>query len=193
MYVPPEFKILAIDPGANMGISIISINLVEQEMMVLDSFTVTSSQLMSMYNDTEIMVLGKKPVLKHEICRLLTRLIDIYDIDHVIYEAAYNSVSLVAYDSLVFYGNCIMEAVRHCDSDVTYESVPPSRVKTSIGVKGNSGDKSAIYNAVKEADTIKLGDGVDLDELTEHAIDSIAIGHSAFVQFYSLFRRRRFL
>lgn len=181
-FIPPDFNVLAIDPGANMGIAVVTISMADKRMYVKDSFTLTMDEATRANLIHREEVLTRRHSIKDYLQHKLTRLLDRYDIDHVIYEAAYNSRSLVAYDSLVFYGNTISDVCHYYDFDLTYESITPSQVKTNIGVKGNSGDKEAIRKAVVRCADIELPQWLHLEDLTEHAVDAIAIAYVAYQQ-----------
>lgn len=181
-FIPPDFNVLAIDPGANMGITVVTISMADKRMYVKDSFTLTMDEATRANLIHREEVLTRRHSIRDYLQHKLTRLLDRYDIDHVIYEAAYNSRSLVAYDSLVFYGNTISDVCHYHDFDLTYESITPSQVKTNIGVKGNSGDKEAIRKAVARCTDIELPQWLYLEGLTEHAVDSIAIAYVAYQQ-----------
>lgn len=181
-FIPPDFNVLAIDPGTNMGITVVTISMADKHMYVKDSFTLTMDEATRANLIHREEVLTRRHSIRDYLQHKLTRLLDRYDIDHVIYEAAYNSRSLVAYDSLVFYGNTISDVCHYYDFDLTYESITPSQVKTNIGVKGNSGDKEAIRNAVARCADIELPQWLHLEDLTEHAVDAIAIAYVAYQQ-----------
>lgn len=181
-FYPPDFNIMAIDPGANMGITIATISMTDQIMWVVDSFTLVIDDCIGLSYSARNDTYTKRQQVQAYLERRLTQLMNRYDVEHVIYEAAYNRRSLVAYDSLVFYGNTISNICHHYDFDVSYESVAPSRVKTNIGVTGNSGDKGAVRQAVRRHPHIQLPPELLLDDLTEHAVDSIAIAYVAYTQ-----------
>ena len=56
----------------------------------------------------------------------------------------------------------------------TFTEIPPKKVKQLIGATG-SGDKDAVKKAVGEISEIT--DKVNLDTLTEHQVDALAIGY----------------
>lgn len=176
----PEFTMLGIDPGGNMGICIARVNPRQQTLTVLEAFTLVMDDCIKVFPEHLHSTLDKRSLIDRYLTRKLTNLLEHYAIDHVVYEAAYNSRSLIAYDSLMFYGGVIRKVVTGFDFDLSVESVAPSKVKSSIGVKGNSGDKDAVRRAVASCNAIELTDGVTLAELTEHAVDAIAIAHYAF-------------
>lgn len=55
-------------------------------------------------------------------------------------------------------------------------SITPSEVKTSLNIKGNSGDKNAVYEKLSKIE--EISDKVDLPSLTDHEWDAITIAYS---------------
>jgi hypothetical protein len=57
---------------------------------------------------------------------------------------------------------------------MNFDTIDPSTIKKSIGVKGNSGDKELMREAVRKI----TNNSVPVDIMDEHSIDSIAIGYA---------------
>ncbi|MOA47364.1 hypothetical protein D3C78_1699920 [compost metagenome] len=57
------------------------------------------------------------------------------------------------------------------------EKIDPSTVKKAIGVPGNSSDKELVRKAVYALPNLENLSDRELDSLSEHAIDSIAVAH----------------
>lgn len=181
--VKPEFTVLSIDPGNNMGIAISRIYPLQGTMEVLFSTTLVIDKV-TRYDNHEIK-LRRSNYERREayLYPVLTQFMREYNVDAVIYESGYNAKSIIAYEALTFYGACIRRCAQDFDWDILIQQVAPSRVKSLIGVVGGSKDKSLIPAAIASKSDIILSEGIVLADLTEHAHDAIAIGYVVLSDF----------
>lgn len=175
----PNFYVMSIDPGANLGISISRVDVNNKQMVVVMSTTVYIDKLLRNLPEIEQLVFSRQTLIDKHVGRLLLAYMELFHVDHVIYESAYSSVSITAYTSLLMYGKLIDKVAMQYDPFISVESVAPSAVKRCIGVKGNSGDKTLVRQAVLSHPDIAFDHAVDIDGLSEHAFDSIAMGYYA--------------
>lgn len=180
LYLPPKFNVLSIDPGNNMGITISEFDMTNKEMHIIECYTLVVDKVLRTKTFDQLNTFDSKELIREWLEDTLIDLMVEYDVDMVVYEAAYHSKSLNAYESLLFYGRVIKEATRQYDWYVDCTSITPSSVKKNIGVKGNSNDKDLVKKAVLSTESIKFDRRIDCDSLTEHAFDSVAIGYYAF-------------
>lgn len=176
-HLPVSFRVLAVDPGNNMGICVAEIDAVQGTLTVVDVITIVVDKVIRLNDYQRITRYTKRELAEPYVTTVLTELLENNDVDCVVYEAAYNSKSLTAYESLLFYGRVINNASLAYDWDILIQSISPSSVKKMNGVRGNSSDKTLVTEAVRNNPAIVLPSYIDLDELSEHAIDSIAIAY----------------
>ena len=176
-HLPLSFRVLSVDPGNNMGICISEIDVSQRTLKVLEVITVVVDKAIRLNDYQRLARYTKRELAEPYLSQVLTELLERYDVDCVVYEAAYNSKSLNAYESLLFYGRVINKVSLQYDWDLLIQSISPSSVKKINGVQGTSSDKDLVTEAVRNNSQIILPDHIDLDELSEHAIDSIAIAY----------------
>lgn len=172
----PHFYTLSIDPGANFGICIAKMSLVDESMSVLEATTLSLDEMTRQLSTELHRTLDKRALYRIVLRRVLESILEDYEIDFVVFESAYHSKSLLAYDSLVFYSNVIKEVVGTKDELIIIETVPPSVVKKTIGVKGNVHDKTLVAQKVFDNEDIILPPDFDYENAVEHTTDAIAIG-----------------
>lgn len=177
-YNPPNFRLVSIDPGNNMGICISEVNVARRTLEVIEVFTLVVDKAIRHNSYERHIRYTKKELVEHYLTNVLDELLNYYDIDAIVYETAYVSRSLAAYESLMFYGRVIKKVGLAYDWDLMIESKTPSNIKSINGILGTSSDKSLVTEAVRNNKSILLPEHVELDELTEHAIDAIAIGYT---------------
>lgn len=177
MRYSPSFNLLSIDPGSGFGICISHIDGMTGTMTVIDSISLTIDKAVKLNDDTRWARFTKQELIAFYLDDVLTPLLNEHSIDAVIFEAAFHAVSMVAYESLLFYGRTITSISKAYDWDILIESKTPSNVKKLNAVNGTSGDKDLMTKAVRANPRIIIPDHIVLDDLTEHAVDAIAIGY----------------
>lgn len=71
----------------------------------------------------------------------------------------------------------IEQEVYNYDPYLAIEKIDPSSIKNAVGVKGNSGDKHAMTEAIKKIPAIMDVLVGDIDTMDNNAVDSIAVGY----------------
>ena len=99
-------------------------------------------------------------------------------------ESAYFKRQPKPYEILTLCIGAVRSALRRYDDQQRLFLVEPSVAKNDVGVSGGSNDKEAIRAALQQLPDLLLPD--NYLELTEHAVDAIAIGYSTF----QMLRRR---
>lgn len=178
MYVNDAcFTLLSIDPGNNLGLAISVINPLDKTMTVVFSITLISDKAIRYDGNERVLTLSRNERRERYLRPIITQLLEQYNVDAVIYESAFVAKSIVAYDSLKFYGDFIRRCSQDYYWDILLQTVSPSKVKKILGVAGNSGDKDLMTSAVANHPSIIFSDGINVADMTEHAIDAIAIGY----------------
>jgi len=162
--------IIAIDPGNNLGISIFKIEVPEYKIVEITNKQYILDNLV----DKD---LGKDKLLYKTLAlqNIITGLIKIYNPHAVIAEAAFlNSRFPKAVMQLSSYIATIELTILHINKYIKLFRYPPKLVKRLIGAGGNAkkDDMTRAIGKIPELDAL-----VDTSVLTEHEIDSLAIGY----------------
>lgn len=175
---PLTVRVLSIDPGMNMGItmSVLDYNALVQQILFCGSFKIENEK--RGYEETNIGLASNALVNTVTIRNLIATMLKEYQPDVVICEAAFLGRFPQAFASLSLCLNAIETAVYEYDYDVGFYTFDPPTVKMAMGVKGNSKDKDEMHHALLSNAYIKTEQ--DLTLLDEHAVDSACIGHCYF-------------
>lgn len=170
------YRIVSIDPGSNTaGFSVLEIDYDALTITVKDSMTIDKGLMLRMnplertvHSDRITKLFGYFNFLHDQCTRLQPQL--------VCCENAYLSRFAAAYGTLKEQIMLFRTAVYNYDRFAQFHVVEPSTAKMNMGVKGGSKDKEDMRRALKKRKDIFYGDGIDIDALDEHSIDSICIG-----------------
>lgn len=115
----------------------------------------------------------------------VTSLLHAWHPTHVVSEAAFLGRFAAAFGSLTECIVTIKHAVYEYKKTIFVDTIEPSVVKEMLGVPGNSPDKSLVCAALQKNTHVVLSD-IKIDDLDEHAVDAIGIGHAAFLRLLKL-------
>lgn len=170
------FRIAGFDPGANLGLTLMENRLDGSKPIVKLAYT-------EKLNPVEF---GYKEIAElhgNRVARLMIMFDRITDFlrthrpHGVIVEGNYLGRFANAYGSLVECVMVIRNAVYAYDPFMQVQIVDPTTVKTNIGIKKVRGtDKEDVRKAMKALADLEW-DGVSLDDLDEHSVDSVAIAY----------------
>lgn len=170
------FRIAGFDPGANLGLSLI-------ENRLDGSLPVVKLAETAKLNPAEF---GYKDIAElhgNRVARLMilydrvTNFLRLHKPHGVIIEGNYLGRFANAFASLVECVIIIRNAVYAYDPFMPLQMVDPTTVKTNIGMTKIRGtDKEDVRRALKALKALEW-DGVSIDDLDEHAVDSVAIGY----------------
>lgn len=169
--------LLAIDPGTtNTGIAILSVN--EEGIITLVHVeTICTTYLLNFYKDVEHLY-GLRHAKITAICDRLYQLITIYNPYEIICEDSYfNPDTPQAKFALLELIASIRSLLYTHFYSLPLVLVEASLVKKTLQVKGNSGDKTLVKNALEKL-PLSCGVGITLQLYDEHSCDAIAIGYS---------------
>lgn len=175
---PLSVRVLSIDPGMNMGItmSILDFNTMEQTVLFCDTFKIEKER--RGYESSNVGLASNALINTHTIRKLIGDILHENQPDVVICEAAFLGRFPQAFASLCLCLNAIETAVYDYDYDVGFYTFDPPSVKVAMGVSGKSKDKDDMHKALLSNSRIKST--IDLSLLDEHAVDSICVGHCYF-------------
>lgn len=180
----PTITVLSIDPGTNtLGLSVIEFNPITKSRRILTSTTLIGTQLSKKDYSIKDLIFDNVPN-KQQRLRALTNNIygklDQYKPDIVVAESNFLKRGKVnAFEALVESLCAIREALNKYDDRLTLQIIRPNEAKRLVGTtvkKGMTKDdaKDAVIKFIK-TNKIDVSDVV-LDDLSEHAIDSLVVG-----------------
>lgn len=184
-----ELRILSIDPGTNrLGVSFAIAHLGNKTFTVQDAFTIDTDRLVNVVNSDKVDSHGKYNTMTMSVYNLVRELIECYQPDWVICESPYmNSRFPLPYALLTLCVQTIYQSVKDYDVTIGFSLIDPASVKKRIGAKGNSGDKTAVYNALMKAPYLNAKIGLR-ENIDEHASDAIAIGYYGFIEYLNIYK-----
>ncbi len=164
---------MGVDPSSQfVGLSIIDVDFIDNLVTVRHSETIKGSQCLSKRKD----LLDYHP---NRFVRLngyrdyFTQIINRWQPHNVACEAAYMGRFPAAYQALVECITTLQLVVYDYNPTLSFSTYDPPTVKKAVGASGKSKDKEDIFKALSALPLIY--DGVVLENLDEHACDSLAV------------------
>lgn len=180
-----KHTLLCVDPGINLGLSVLEVDRDTRNIKVLDARTSILNDIAKHYYeellDNQGIIIARIIVIED----LIKKYGEYWCPDFIIHETAFSAHgrrfggSIESFASLRENILGIRLAACKFDQSIPVVSVNPSTVKYCV-VGAKSDDKDQIKKGLKTKSNIDLSE-VDLDSLDQHAIDAIAIGYT-FVQ-----------
>ena len=166
---PSWYNIVGIDPGNNLGISVLSVDIETNSIVNIDSMTYVLSNYVE--EDSFNSLLDRCCKLQD----IVSNVISAYRPVFLGIEAAFmNSRFPKSVMQLSQYVGTIELAVRNTDPWVRMMKYPPKYVKSQCGAGGEANKLDMMSNLKRIPEIANM---IHLDGLTEHAIDSIAIAY----------------
>jgi len=167
-------RVLSIDPGSSKcGTSILDYS--EEKTHVIYAETIDAEYLSRYYKDVAF-IHGDKYARLIAISRQIEKLLYLYKPDMVISESPfYNRLRPGAYGVLVEVISIIRSTVFNYNPSTSFSTIDPSTIKNALKVKGTSGDKSLMRNALLLKD-ISYEEYLSPLTFDEHTVDAIAAG-----------------
>jgi Holliday junction resolvasome RuvABC endonuclease subunit len=168
-------RILAIDPGKdNTGISIIDVDK-ENNPHITTVETLITDQLIKKYSYLKELH-GERFVKHLSLLYELNKYLVEYEPHIVVSEDAYyNPMQFSAYASLKELIALFRKITFDHNPNIPFITIAASSVKKSMGVNGKDGDKELMRAALLKS-KVSYETFINVETLSEHAIDSIAIG-----------------
>lgn len=170
--------IISCDPGvANFGLSVIDN---KEEYRVLETYLVKNNRKFTDEEKEIELVYGARTVKVLAVINKLKEVLTRYTIDSIVVEAPfYNTLTPMAFSSLVEVISVLKYNIA-VENNIKFYSIEPLLVK-KLFTKHHLASKQAIKEFLisKVNDKIIiLDDKIDITQLSEHEIDSIAVGYS---------------
>lgn len=166
-----SFNIVSIDPGNNIGVSIIEVELPNYNIINIDTtFIVLENNISKDSNDK---ILDKLNVLN----KIVSDLINIYNPVAFSIEAAFMNVRFPkAVMQLSQYVGIIDHTIQVNNPFIKVFKYPPKYIKARVVGSGNA-DKDAMMIGVTSIE--EIASKIDTSRLSEHEVDAVAIGYTA--------------
>lgn len=175
--IPRKVRFIAIDPGSRtLGLAVLEYDFETNTLTVLFTRCLSLDEGMS-HLQYMVDLVGTRRARLYLIHRFLTEQIREWCPGFVIMETPYMGSFAQVFKVLVEIEQTIGAIVSDFGNGIALLKIDPSTVKKTIGVSGKSGDKSLMLAAVKGLSNLVLKEGIDLDLITEHEVDAIAVGH----------------
>lgn len=169
-------KLLAIDPGTEFcGVSLIEHN-TEGEIRSMESITLNSNRVRFPKSEEIENLYGDRYGRIYRIAHAFENILLTFNPHCVVCEAPfYHRLHPTAFAPLVELIQCLRDAVIKANIHAPFLMYPPILVKKTLS--GNSfADKPAMKKALSEHPVLsKL---IDIQKLSEHAIDASAVGYT---------------
>ncbi len=165
-------RILSIDPGTNRtGVSILEYR---DAPFVLFSETIYAEKML--YQQPYIEEIhGSRFARIYITASHIEKLLYIYKPDIVVSESPYMGKFANSFAALTELITSIRMMTFHYNDRLEFVLIDPASVKKFMGVSGKSGDKELMRKALTKQQ-LSYESSISINNLDEHAVDSIAIG-----------------
>lgn len=168
-------RMLSLDPGSRtLGLAIVECNVNSGKLKALFSRTLDTSNGLRHHSFMEE-VQGSRFIRLKIIKNFLDTHLREFQPDLVVMESPFGGSNVQAFKILVDVMAQIEKATEEYGRNIALLKVDPPTVKKIHGVKGNSSDKTLMYEAVSKLPNLTLSDGMAFASMTEHEIDAIAV------------------
>lgn len=182
LYIEPRwetFNLLAMDPGKRfVGLSVHEL---ETRTGKYRNIFIETLNVERTFNPVglsdDVVCLSDRALMK--IRHNVMDLVDEYEIAFFAFEEPfYNPRRPFAYGSLKEVTACVRQSVLEANPNVYIESMSPQNIKKGMGAGGTKG-KDIMFEKVLANEEMMKVLRAHPDDLTEHCIDSMAIGYNA--------------
>lgn len=158
-------KIIGIDPGKNLGVSIYYINPFD--------FSIVNVQTQIYYLDKGIYTYNPIMDRINYLYSIITNIIDAVRPNAMAFELPFKHRFANAVIQLSQYAITIESAIVNFDPYIYIDKYPPKYIKSSIGAKGDA-DKNKMLKAVSSIPELSP---FIRESITEHEVDAMAIAY----------------
>ena len=176
------FRVVGIDPGTDtIGFSILDLYLSSGRIVVANSETIALSKLLSNWRNEEN-THGARTARLMALEERLFIYFEVNQIHAVCAESPFLRKFPQTFAALTECISYIRRAVMAFDRYMPLELVDPPTAKKAVGVHVKKGvTKDDVKTAIRKLG-LEFADGVDLEALDEHSVDSIAVAyHQALI------------
>lgn len=171
-----KLRVLGIDPGTNRcGISYIELCLKTGHITVVKSLTHKGTEVTRLFPKRFTEVHGERI---HRNMGYGYRLFEIAceHLPHIIFsESPFAGKFVQAFGALTEQVTMLRLAAIQYSCVVPFEFYAPTEVKKHMKVNGKSSDKEAMRKALGNREGVHFANGLNIDDLDEHEVDSICV------------------
>ncbi len=184
LHIPDRYttyRVMGIDPGLNFtGVASLDVSYVTRKILNIEAFTLANDRLAD-YTGLDHDTIAERTVKLYKLKQALQYTLERYNPSFIACEAPfYNRLRPMAFGALLEVVSVLHSAVLEYNSNIGFITVAPMSVKKVIGARMVKNDTEKGKLVVKEAikNTPEIMDVLqgNIDTLSEHAIDAIAIG-----------------
>lgn len=175
-------KIVAVDPGNNLGMACLEVDLDSKMIKAIDAHTLVLDDVLAYYHAEIVETHGNLLARTFAINKYLQKYCDKHEPDYGAHETAFSAHGRVRFGNSVESFAKLREnilaiklAMMHHSSTMAIIPINPQTVKYAV-VGAQSGDKSAVTKALLAKEDLTLD--FDHKYLDEHGWDAIAIGYT---------------
>ncbi len=166
------YHILGIDPGNNLGVSILRVDIDSNEIIGIESFSYVLDTYV--YEDSFNRILDRCIKLRS----IIENVIAYYRPVLCILESSFMNIRFPkSVIQLSQYVSTVEQCIKLTDPWCKMLKLPPKDIKARCGAGGNA-DKEEMRSNLKKLPEIARH--IDLDILTEHSIDSLAMSYVGY-------------
>ena len=166
--------VMSVDPGNNTGITMFKVSIPDFKILDIDTHNIILDHF-----DNNLVVNGKILNRLNALKTIITKITYDYQPTLVAFEAAFLNMKFPkAVIQLSQYIAVMESAVLTVSKKIKILRYPPLKVKKQLQTSNVS--KLSMYEAVKAIP--ELNSKIKIKELTEHQIDSIAIGYTLILE-----------
>lgn len=171
-----NFNIISIDPGTNFGVAVYTISSIDFTIQDIKTYYLGLDKYLDSI-DTDSKLLEKA----EHIVKFCTYLYNEYNPVAVISESAFGNIRFPRAGIQLSYLISSLELTfTRCNPMIKLYRYPPKYVKRYIGAGGNAGKPEMLATVGCNKEIIQY---IDVNGITEHEIDALAIGYVALVSF----------
>ena len=179
--LPPEldapFRVVGLDPGTeNLGFSVLDLSLWTGDIKVVHSETITPQKMLSDYK-TEERIHGARTARLMALEDSLFSRFELFQPHAICTESPFLGRFPQAFAALTECVSFVRRAVCRYDRYMPLEMVDPPTAKKAVGMTVKRGITKDDVKVAVEKLNIAYAEGIVLDELDEHEIDSIAVAY----------------
>lgn len=180
--IETPFRVAGIDPGTeNLGFSVLDLYLTSGKIIVAHSETIATQKMLADYRNEENVHGGRTAKLMALEDRLFL-MFEHFQPHAVCAESPFLSRFPQAFAALTECVSYVRRAVHRYDRYMPMGLVDPPTAKKAVGVTVKRGITKDDVTVAVEKLKLEYAPGIDLSELDEHQVDSIAIAyHQALV------------
>lgn len=183
MIIPSDyktFKLVAMDPGLhNIGLAVFTLTLVDDKVKIksISASTISSNKVKQIDNiDTDIHD-ELFSIRRNMTSAVIREVLEIEPSFFVTESAFFNPTRPNSFAQLHAIITAVLDGILLADGNIATGRLPPKSVKKTFGIAKEIG-KDPVKDAVSKKTEIMSALVQDIDELTEHAIDAIAVGYA---------------